>query len=181
MPTGARGRRRLPSELADQPEVDVQHVTRVEPGEQVLAVRVDPFDDVLVEQAGALGEPSLRRRHRDLVALKVAPLVLREPVERVAFGQRSALLRDTDSMTSTLWWRASTAPGRWSILMTRLTRGAVSADLVDARLDERHDLVPLTLDVGEHRIRLVRQTRRPERSGPLRPQMRRPSHRRRAA
>ena len=52
--------RRLAAVLADEAEMDVQDVARVEPGEQVLAVRVDPLDDVLIEQRRAVREPSLR-------------------------------------------------------------------------------------------------------------------------
>ena len=82
------GRRRLPAELSDQSEVDVKHVARVEPGEQMLAVRIDPFDHVLVEQPGTLCEPSLRRRHGDLVPAEVTTLVSCQSVKGVAFGQR---------------------------------------------------------------------------------------------
>jgi hypothetical protein len=40
--------------------MDVQDVTRVEAGEQVLAVRVHPLDELLIEQRRAFQEPSLR-------------------------------------------------------------------------------------------------------------------------
>ncbi len=66
----------------------MKHVARVEPGEQVLAVRIDPVDHVLVEQPGTLCEPPLRRGHGDLVPAEVTTLVPCQSVEGVAFGQR---------------------------------------------------------------------------------------------
>lgn len=68
--------------------------------------------------------------------------------------------RSTDS--TSLRNRSPSAPGRQSTLIDRGDPRRRLGNLVEAGPNDRHNLVPLTLDVGEHGVRLAGPAARPD-------------------
>jgi hypothetical protein len=60
-PTGGGWGTLVDHEAAEQPEVNVQHVTLLEPVEQVLSVSIDPSEDAAIEKRGPIRESPLWR------------------------------------------------------------------------------------------------------------------------
>jgi hypothetical protein len=82
---GGRGQRVL-VERPVQPEVHVHRGVRAVHVEQVLAVRLGALEHPAVHKGRRGLEPALRTGHLHRRTHEEAPVELREPVQRVAFG-----------------------------------------------------------------------------------------------
>ena len=79
--------------LAEQAEVHVTHVPGGPPGEEVLAVRLVTIEHGAVDERGVRLEAPLRAGHPHGASADEAAVIVRDSVDRVAFGHGVSTLR----------------------------------------------------------------------------------------
>jgi len=87
-PADVRPAGRPVEEVAEDPEVDVEHLARGPLVEEVLAVGIDPLEHGPVDPPGGVDGAALRRRHPQRAPTEATAVVAGDQVERVSFGQR---------------------------------------------------------------------------------------------